>query len=498
MLSGLGENVQYLAFYHQCARPILSSHFDHDFWSRVSLQLAHSEPAVRHALIAIGYLHKTEPGSLKHARMSFIAEAEDKTLIVHYNKAIKCLAERMREPSYSPEIGLVACLLFICIEYMRGNWKTAFMHMASGLTIISAWRKNHSKPLEDGLPSPQSSPGSTSSNGGSASLIEDTLIPIFTRSITAALIWGVPVHVISEFLPSKLDMGGQIAAHLPWPLQIQPFSSIKDVQSSAYDLRNLSLAFMREIGEKHFFRRQITENDILYKGQLLQCHESWTFNLTAFERNNNLSSEDKLAIHSLKVSYYASYMYVSSVLASNHMQWDAQLHNFQALIHHARVVLNAMDLPLSPSSSSSSSPESSDGTLPGSPPKPKPNPAANFTFEVSIVPHLFFVANSCRCPTTRREALALLALEPPREGLWDPKQCSLVVERAIEMEEHDVDPRTGWPVESARVGVVINGDMDARGRFSARFSKDLMERWDEGPPTMGKRGDALWEEWFEL
>jgi hypothetical protein len=124
----LGDNIQYLEFYHHCAVPTISTPFDKDFWARTPLQIAQSEQCVRHALIALSYLNKYEPGTLKHARSSLLAPAKQDTLLTYYNKSVKLLVQRMSEPSYTHEVGLVCCLLFVCIESLRGNYDTAMAH----------------------------------------------------------------------------------------------------------------------------------------------------------------------------------------------------------------------------------------------------------------------------------------------------------------------------------------------------------------------------------
>lgn len=129
------EGLPYLEFYYHCAIRTLSNRFDNGFWSRTVLQMARSEPCIRHALVALGYLAKTEPGNLKHAHARL--KQQDQTLNLYYSKAVGSLVERLAEQSCTIEVGLVACLLFVCIEFIRGNFMTAFTHLHSGLRILS-------------------------------------------------------------------------------------------------------------------------------------------------------------------------------------------------------------------------------------------------------------------------------------------------------------------------------------------------------------------------
>lgn len=433
MLSGFGDNVHYLEFYHYCAGPTLSSadRFDTEFWSRISLQMAHSEPAVRHALIALGYLNKQETGSLKHARLGFTNDC--KTFWPHYNKAVRHLVERMAEPSYSPEIGLVTCVLFVCIEFLRADIQTAFTHLRSGLKIISELRQRHH------TDSPRQLPGAIQ-NGSTApmDMIEDKLMPMFIRGMASALMFGL-----------KVEDDFAILCPPPQSFQSRRFTSIREAQSSYHELRNATLIFARQmiINIIVLHINPATAEDVQRQNQFLECHRAWYRALEALECSQTWSSEDKVAISSLKVSYYATYVFVACATDAGQMSYDAHLDSFKALLHHAKIVLDSMHL----------------GGLEAKPSSRAA--AANFTFEISLIPSLFMVATRCRCPTTRREAVSLLALNPPREGLWDAEQHVIVSNRAMEMEEMEVDER-GWPTENARLwSSVIEPNMDRTGGF---------------------------------
>jgi hypothetical protein len=56
--SSLHDNVHYLEFYYYCVGPMLSGIFDHDFWCGTVLQMAHAEPTVRNAVIALVHLNQ--------------------------------------------------------------------------------------------------------------------------------------------------------------------------------------------------------------------------------------------------------------------------------------------------------------------------------------------------------------------------------------------------------------------------------------------------------
>ncbi|OAL52714.1 hypothetical protein IQ07DRAFT_563475 [Pyrenochaeta sp. DS3sAY3a] len=432
-----GNNLPYLEFYYRCAGPTLSSKYDYEFWSRISLQMAHSEPAVRHALIALTYLNQRETGSLKHARIRSSSGNEHKTLLFHYNRSVRCLIDRIGEPTYSPEIGLVTCLLFICIEFLRANHHTAFAHMRNGLKIVAEIQQqrdfDYQSPLFKHLPS------RTSMN-----MIEDSLVPIFIRGMATALMFGVSVE---NDLPIPIPF--------PKSFEAPKFTSILQAQKAYYELRNATIIFFRQMVIKILQTIPRTSEDFQHQGNFLEAHRTWFHALQRLEASQNFSLEDAVAISATKVSYYATYIHVACAMDASQMTFDAHLTTFKELLHHAKIVLNSRNL--------------GRNDKVGAGTKSHPNPAANFTFDLSLILSLFYTAIRCRCPTTRRSANALLSLDPPREGLWDAEQHVAVSKRVIEMEEMEVDGK-GWPTEKARLwSSVIDPNMDKNGGFWVVF-----------------------------
>ena len=471
-LADFGDNVRYLEFYHRCARPALASNFDDEFWSRIALQMAHCEPAVRHALIALGSLCETEPGGIKHARARFATGGEYKIVLTHYNKSVRALIQRMAEPTYTPEVGLVTCLLFVCIEFLRGNYHTAFTHMRNGLSIIS---ERQQKQRFDSL-SPVGSPSPPSTNGssdrsyralesstvqmpqrfverdfgvpphpvtlrdiprntsGAATMIDDKLTPIFIRGVTAAIMYGVDAE-------ENLDIP------LPYPslLTHVAFTSLHQAQQACHELRNSSALHVRNAARRLFRKEPVSVEDLQRQSNLIACHHAWYERLELFLQNHRLSGDEHIALHALKTSHYTTLIYVSCSIWVDEMEFDAHIDAFRKIIHHAEAWIE----------------EKTKVRLQGAP---------HFTFEMAIISPLFFVATRCRCPATRRAAVALLARHPPREGLWDSQQHVLASNRVIEMEEEEVDPVTGWPVPNVRIfSCTINADMDVNGGFWVSF-----------------------------
>lgn len=428
MLSDFGSSVRYLEFYHQFARPVLSSGFDTEFWSRITIQIAFAEPSVRHALIALGYLQSTETGTLRDARAKYGSHYESGTLMHHYNKSVKCLIERMDEVTYTPEVGLVTCLLFVCIEYLRGNYHTAFTHLTQGLRLVS----EQTSPLLH--VSPDTLDTSNSTIPCRNHLIIDEIRPIFIRSMAAAMMYGVQVETSIDIPEPSLDLYRSLR-----------IENVREAQLHFHELRNQATLVIRNTARKVVAPELLTASDLERNTYMLDCQRAWLHALHVFQKSHKLSGPEQLAISVMIMQYHTLYIWTAYTADVDQMKTDEHLDDFQDILRHGKLIVDSMDLSAA-------------------------RVAANFTFEISLIPALYFVGLRCRCPKTRREALALLGRGLPREGMWDAEQEALVVKRAIEMEEEEVDSVTGWPVAHTRIwSAVFESHMSATGGFWASF-----------------------------
>ncbi|KAF4422166.1 hypothetical protein F53441_14310 [Fusarium austroafricanum] len=120
------QEVRSLSFFHHAVAPVLSGPFDGSFWTYFVNQMTHSEPAARHAVLAISSLYENfEPAQ---------EQVVDKFAIMHYNKAIHFLTNDSKP---SIDTVLVVCTLFICIEFLRGNREAALTHAIHGVQLIN-------------------------------------------------------------------------------------------------------------------------------------------------------------------------------------------------------------------------------------------------------------------------------------------------------------------------------------------------------------------------
>lgn len=108
------------------------------------------EPAIRHAMVAMGILHE-----IYRYQITGPPEMQRRIIAMqHYGKAIQSLVSQQNSDTYTTDnkktmsISLLACLLFVSLESTQGHYQSALAHLQSGFALfqgVSSEREN----LED-------------------------------------------------------------------------------------------------------------------------------------------------------------------------------------------------------------------------------------------------------------------------------------------------------------------------------------------------------------
>lgn len=145
------RELQSFRFFQEKTVPELLGYFDSNFWGSSVLQLGNSEPAIQHAIIALGAVHEqfqnaglvaagptTEDDD---ARALFPLQQFDKA-IQHLNKGLLAKGHQLIETA------LVCCILFVCYESIQGDQEAAFVHLQNGLNIFRERKHARHQDLE--------------------------------------------------------------------------------------------------------------------------------------------------------------------------------------------------------------------------------------------------------------------------------------------------------------------------------------------------------------
>ncbi|KAJ6123704.1 hypothetical protein N7471_011021 [Penicillium samsonianum] len=353
------------AYYFECAAFSIGGGLDLDFWRTVVPQVCRYEPAVWDAIITISALFECPqqcPDPVLQRRDNPISLTKTRQdALGWYSRSVSAVRQRIEQGSVDAFVGLISC----------GNADGAVKLYRQGVQLIIALRPQ----LESGAAS-------------KASLLEDTIIPIFIRLGTFALaISGAPVTALLRDTEHALT---------------EQFDSLKSARE-AIVLLAIEIPLFETTCIKHLLQEHVLyvpEEFNIRLSSLAAKLRNWR---TAFDklmtvlRAKDILSLQQIGTSALLLSYHEMlYVMLETCTSFSLMQFDAYLPNFQNIVEQSAIAPKASMRP--------------DGTQPP------------FTFDINVGLPLWFTSLRCREPRTRRAALALLRQAPWVQGFY---QCSI-------------------------------------------------------------------------
>ncbi|KAF3769947.1 hypothetical protein M406DRAFT_248656, partial [Cryphonectria parasitica EP155] len=382
-------------FFQHVTAPCISGDFDASFWRVIVLQISQTEPAVRHAVLAVSSLHEgLAAGTIVPSRDGAVLPPNTQSFALQqYNKAIARLLDQMNNPLTKPLASLLTCVLFVCIEYMQGKDKESLIHLEQGRQLLARLDQRSMDPEMD--------------------CIVRHVVPLYTRLSLTSFLFGASPIPIPESLKSHRDIP-------------DTFDTIDNMRHSMHEFMEQAFRFTQQARpaknpSDHIPREtmrllEVEQDRLLSRLAKLNV----AFSLFRASRSQ-LGPESALLV--LQMYLHAQHIWISTALSSSEVVYDDFLSSFAAIVPLAAAYL---DLETSPSQ------------LPYFP-APEQLPIAytsNFTFETHIIPPLYYVATKCRHPLIRRSALELLKRNPfRRENLWRASVMGALAGHIVSLEE---------------------------------------------------------------
>ncbi|PYH80239.1 hypothetical protein BO82DRAFT_338440 [Aspergillus uvarum CBS 121591] len=194
-----------LSFFQHRSVPQLVGYLDSPLWRELILRLSCTEPAVYHAVVALGAVSQANemagrtprPGQqhlLRDNWYSFALEQSSRSFALIHRR------RRSHDPQLQ-EVILVCCLLFIICELLRGNVTEATFHLQGGLQIL------HTMNIE------RRSSGLELSSGG----VDECVVESFMNFQEGSIYYG---------LKEPLRFDSQFVYDQPYEAYLQPFQSL--------------------------------------------------------------------------------------------------------------------------------------------------------------------------------------------------------------------------------------------------------------------------------
>lgn len=391
-------------FFQHVTAPCISGDFDAVFWRSVVLQVAQTEPAVRHAVLSVSTLHEgLTQGTIVQSTDGCPTQS---FALQQYNKAIARLLDQMNNPLTKPLASLLTCVLFVCIEFLQGKDKESLIHLEQGRQLLTRLDERY--------------------NGPEMECILRHVVPLYTRlSLTSFLFGGTPVP-----LPDSLKSRGEIP---------DTFSSMDHLRYFMHEFMEQAFRFTHRArpakNSSDSISRETMQLLEVEQDRLLCRLAKFNVAFSLFQASRSKPGPENTLLV-LQMYLHAQYIWISTALSSSEVVYDNYLAQFAAIVPLAAAYI---DLETSPPNQPAFQPQK-----PGSAATPthpfsglnQQLPGSNFTFETHIIPPLYYVATKCRHPLIRRSALDLLRRDPfRRENLWRASVMGALAGHVVSLEE---------------------------------------------------------------
>jgi hypothetical protein len=385
--------------------------FTSDFWETLVFQASVQEPAVRHAIVALSAAHRFDsnhgPWRIP-ATNGFDAE---KFTLQQYNKAIYSLrCNTIMNNTNSIRVTLITCLIFVTLEYLRGQYKSGSAHLRYGIQLLS----------ELSVPGPTNEPTSTTRFNHSTpeDFVHHALIDSYARIAIQSAMFGI--------IPSHMCVMTR-APHINSSLR--PFKSIIEARQTLDDILNR----IKRLKENHHDAQEF--GNPIDRAKELSTQSTIREDLFIWREvyNNYLRSlqpdidrRDLVGSILIKIYHEMAMIMAGVSLSDNEMAFDTYTDRFTAIITGFMELWEVW---------SRQNPQDKDiEQLLNSP----ESGGHSFTIESGYIPPVYYTALKCRITLIRRQAIRALRSVPRREGVWNGPLLADVLEEVIRIEEGDV------------------------------------------------------------
>lgn len=357
--------------YRSQSAPILGNILDSEFWGGLVMRLSVTEPVVRHAVLALSKLHE----HIGAASCDEVAVGPE-FAFAEYGKSIDAL----RKWKGGPVVPLLACVLFVCIEFMLDNEEATKLHIFQGRQLLCA--------LEDEAEHTRD-------------MIKRELVPMYTRLGLAAFLYGVRPPRVPQFLRIPLTPPAS-------------YDDIAQARGHLYHILDEALRFSTSVKPQLYADTvDSQEMELLQAEQrrILLHLEQWNASFTVLTTSQKMSQASSSVQSLLRMYYNAAVIWTSTALSTREVDYDAHISSFASIISHAASIINASR---------------------------RGSRLQAFSFETELVAPIYWTITKCRHPALRRAALRLLMrdeLRGRRENLWHSQEAIAVSWRAIQIEE---------------------------------------------------------------
>ncbi|TVY51006.1 Beauvericin cluster-specific repressor BEA4 [Lachnellula cervina] len=354
----------------------MPGNFEPYLWDNLVLQFCHVYPAVQQSLIALGAIYEEHE---RRGTALTTSTPADENVLKQYNVAVKGLVDYLSSTNQDPRVALISCLMFVWIEFLQRNLDAGFRHLNSGLKILQNLRGSQI-------------PGKISHvNDENKEDIYGALNRSFTRLRVQAAMHGSTSAGLTTSSTRVLEAVGLIP---------RSFLNIYEARICLDNEYNAIFGYMRTLRDGDRYSRYESMNEATIDSVRvahLQRLEQWKQATEAMMASSLQPHDQTLKSGFMYLELYYTFITIAlKTLLGGEMCFDKHVVEFEriatlceSLIHDHRHC------------------------------KPPP-----LSFDMGVIPPLFFLILKCRLQPLRQKAMALLRLAPEQEGMF-PRDSAL-------------------------------------------------------------------------
>jgi cholestenol delta-isomerase len=360
--------------------PWTASLFPSDFWRCTALQLAHDEPAIWHAAVAVGMLHQKEGSS---AAEHHLLAALGRDAEIHYNKAMRLA----REMTSAPRL-VALCMLLVAAANMLDHWAQAQTHLLSGLKITAA-DTSEDPTLKD---------------------LRDSLVRLDLQSMTFSESSCPYPYAQSADAFSTDSFLATLSFHQD--------TSYAQLSSELFGM-NRALFLLEDASIMDEGRHGPWLNKFEMFTRILT---RWELKVADFEAKLPQQSDHFVSRLALRLHHAMLRLMIQAVGPGPETKFDAMVGVFEYMVRLTATLLREIAHSASPSF------EHGQSTFSG----------VTLSLEPGVIVPLWVVIHNCRHHGLRHTALNLLRNANRIEGMWKSSQAAKVLEAVVAVEEENI------------------------------------------------------------
>ncbi|KAJ2904843.1 hypothetical protein MKZ38_007035 [Zalerion maritima] len=494
-------DAMYLQLFTTSTANELSGYFDAGFWTKSVLQGAEIEPAIRHAVVALGALYKTleksteSPPSSPHTNLNDTPSHHWQVAISQYAHAVTEMRRFKEMERQSMRTQLMANVLLACFDSFVGAHQQAIMQIKNGLHLLELLRQSHRNQL---LPTSQEP-------------LDEDLVHMFTRLAIQAKTYDMAFHFpephVVRLVPQLVNNDAP-PSPLSDPEPPSPSLSSNGVYISFTTLVEARIAWDKLVYKIFRFTEMgfqstnapmgLLHSDIKRYG--LSFHQQLKDWAVSFEslfqsrHNDGITPQVKAGMATLKMTYIMSYILFVMTFQFSELDFDNYKDSFQEIINLALEVVGDQERR---AAAAKGCPQEQClhryfkvdifGKCPSDLLTYHIKPS--FSADMGIVQPLYVAATKCRDATIRRQAIQLLRNSARREAMWDSELCARIGQWIVDIEEDGEDVASPTSQQLANGQLPIPTQNELGQRLSVASSGSSRSEFGE---ALGPGGNGSW------